>query len=509
MSDPAASDPASILDALLTLWRTTRSAEVGELLRAVTSARPALGLVGKTRRERRLHWNALWSDGNATDIPRLLSSLVSFGRKEATQLLDSLARSPADPRTADAMLDLLERPPDGFLGYRATGFWDRVLSLAATNADASHRGRTARIPAALDVAFPNPSQLFEHLSQEVVLLAHRIESIESRDLDADEMRELASLRSRSRSVVPSATVQPLFAAVYAQPHDDAPRLVLADALQETGDPRGKLIAYQLLPKRVRAHERKLIAEHGPGLLGELADCLKKVKFERGFPIAATIALDAALPHADALAWATLRELRCISYVDPSPLLNRAPLTSLKRLVARRGTFATLERTLAIDELVIDRIDSSAIAELAKCSLFPKLRSLHLQRTDGATAADVAKLWEDGAIGASLTTLGLHSKLDIARSVALIDGAPPFDKLVTKGPRLRATVDRLCANGWRWRFEVAYPCPPFSAQLAAASLQHILEIEIVYRRGARREQSIDAVRAAVERSPHTELIVRYT
>jgi uncharacterized protein (TIGR02996 family) len=40
----------------------------------------------------------------------------------------------------------------------------------------------------------------------------------------------------------------LYEAVYANPDDDGPRLVLADALQEAGDPRGEFIALQLARK---------------------------------------------------------------------------------------------------------------------------------------------------------------------------------------------------------------------------------------------------------------------
>jgi uncharacterized protein (TIGR02996 family) len=41
----------------------------------------------------------------------------------------------------------------------------------------------------------------------------------------------------------------LFSAVVATPDDDAPRLVLADALEERGDPRGRFISLQV--RRVR------------------------------------------------------------------------------------------------------------------------------------------------------------------------------------------------------------------------------------------------------------------
>jgi uncharacterized protein (TIGR02996 family) len=63
--------------------------------------------------------------------------------------------------------------------------------------------------------------------------------------------------------------------VYDHPDDDAPRHVLADRLQEHGDPHGELIALQLKRSgraptdEERARELKLIAKHQAVWLGEL------------------------------------------------------------------------------------------------------------------------------------------------------------------------------------------------------------------------------------------------
>ncbi|MBA2541405.1 MAG: TIGR02996 domain-containing protein [Deltaproteobacteria bacterium] len=53
----------------------------------------------------------------------------------------------------------------------------------------------------------------------------------------------------------------LFAAVYASPDDDGPRSVLADLLQEQGDPRGEFIALQLAREEDPARESAAEAEH--------------------------------------------------------------------------------------------------------------------------------------------------------------------------------------------------------------------------------------------------------
>ena len=83
-----------------------------------------------------------------------------------------------------------------------------------------------------------------------------------------------------------AVLDALYAAVHADPSDDGPRQVLADALLERGDPRGELIALQLARARgeptVAARETALLREHASEWAGELARA-GTVVFERGFP----------------------------------------------------------------------------------------------------------------------------------------------------------------------------------------------------------------------------------
>jgi uncharacterized protein (TIGR02996 family) len=109
----------------------------------------------------------------------------------------------------------------------------------------------------------------------------------------------------------------LFAAVYANPDDDGPRAVLADLLQEQGDPRGEFIALQLARgrggKRSR-RESELLKKHGREWLGAIAPALPKdgVVFERGFLAKCrTInsrGLSGATAICEAVEWATVEEL---------------------------------------------------------------------------------------------------------------------------------------------------------------------------------------------------------
>lgn len=71
----------------------------------------------------------------------------------------------------------------------------------------------------------------------------------------------------------------LLAAVYADPHSDAPRLVYADFLLDHGDPHGELIARQL----AGAPADELVAKHGEALAAPVSRWLRPgYAFRRGF-----------------------------------------------------------------------------------------------------------------------------------------------------------------------------------------------------------------------------------
>src|SRR5678816_2692248 len=98
----------------------------------------------------------------------------------------------------------------------------------------------------------------------------------------------------------------LFANVYAHPEDDACRWVLADALQEQGDPRGTFISVQMLRhegrsnRRSRGQESALLHAHRRLLHGPLADHVdqKSTRFIRGFPTQVLQNSDADLSDTD-------------------------------------------------------------------------------------------------------------------------------------------------------------------------------------------------------------------
>jgi uncharacterized protein (TIGR02996 family) len=128
------------------------------------------------------------------------------------------------------------------------------------------------------------------------------------------------------------TTDELFQRVYEAPGDDAPRLVLADALQQDGDPRGEFIALQLgSSSRARKRADKLLERHRADFLGPLRSVVVvgTDEWERGFPVACIARLDGSL--AACPAFATVKRLGLtLTQARPTELAGRW-MTSLQEV----------------------------------------------------------------------------------------------------------------------------------------------------------------------------------
>jgi uncharacterized protein (TIGR02996 family) len=137
----------------------------------------------------------------------------------------------------------------------------------------------------------------------------------------------------------------LYEAVFAAPGDDGPRLVLADALQEVGDPRGEFLSLSLQSRRTQRSERrlaKLLERHRAGFLRGLAPMIMPAheKWERGFLSEASLLLEGL--HVDTPDLATLEKVEVL-YSPAAPLelssphmrslreVTMAPLTAVSAL----------------------------------------------------------------------------------------------------------------------------------------------------------------------------------
>ncbi|MBL8913117.1 MAG: TIGR02996 domain-containing protein [Archangium sp.] len=112
--------------------------------------------------------------------------------------------------------------------------------------------------------------------------------------DATQHRRLElaiSHRPQAPNVASNASEEEaLLAAIVAAPHDDGPRLVYADWLQERGDARGEFIRLQIElarskkpPKELRERVQAMLDSSWGNFAGELKKYTGKSSFQRGFP----------------------------------------------------------------------------------------------------------------------------------------------------------------------------------------------------------------------------------
>jgi uncharacterized protein (TIGR02996 family) len=174
----------------------------------------------------------------------------------------------------------------------------------------------------------------------------------------------------------------LYAAVYAAPADDAPRSVLADALQEAGDPRGEFIALQLAGQGT-PREAALLRKHRKVWLGALAPAIRregmrdgagKPVFRRGFLAAATVDDDGRGWAGRSPEWATVEELW---FWGSSKLV---PAMAAARVLHRPRVADLVEEGVALGVCDLDvRIDKLEDGEeLARCDRLGAVTTLRLE-----------------------------------------------------------------------------------------------------------------------------------
>jgi uncharacterized protein (TIGR02996 family) len=278
-------------------------------------------------------------------------------RKMFTAAFEALEAS-RDPRVVAFARDLAERSLE--IADSSTGGWmgDKLRALA---------DRMAALPA-------------PQLPDEVEAAC---DALEGKLDDSVGARH----REAARRVASRASLAGLFAAVYDAPDDDAPRLVLADALQEIGDERGELIVLQVaaahreLSADERAREKQLL---GSGKLAAWAHPLSGAgtcTFARGFPAKMGHVYErTARRLLGDPSWATLTT---IERIDITPKLAAAVLAQPRLVGLRR----------------VCRVQAATVNLLAETSA--RFAWTHLSVIDGE------KLAEDAlAIAPAVETLEL-------------------------------------------------------------------------------------------------------
>lgn len=244
-AEPSAPDDGR-LARLLDGWATSRAPAVAEALERAGGSVGRPAIQGRSKAELEVAWHAVAAARDPADVHRLLGAPWPGPWKTALERVEALARFPDDPRVALALVDTASRYP-------------------SIGSSPLHQALAALVGRICD---PRCADGLDRLAM-------------AREEDETVYAQAAA---GCRSVVPGAVPAALAAdiaaterdqpdlaalwdAVYADPDDAAARLVLADALQSAGDPRGELIALQeaeangTAPSAVRKRIRALLDAH--------------------------------------------------------------------------------------------------------------------------------------------------------------------------------------------------------------------------------------------------------
>ena len=327
-----ATPPSSPLLELLAAWKETFDERLVPRIDAEGEAQGRPPLEAASKGELEALWLTVAARRDPHDVPRLLDTAWPTAWKAALVRLEALEHFPPDPRLAR--------------GVRLHG--------------ARYEGHTAR-------AVPRTAN-------RIALAMHG-----SRKGDAPERLWRASPEK--------ADLDALWNAVWNAPGEVAPRAVLADALQQAGDPRGEFIALQLSNEPSAAERANALSRlHADAWTKGLPVASRtSLEFRRGFIARAQV--DANSASLDSPQWRTLEHLELkpvlpVAFPRVEAFLSRLPL--LRTLTLHDPTANALLETLvgpwpSVTTLFVDHWSRSTLPRA-----FPALRSLSSARFEPHT-----------------------------------------------------------------------------------------------------------------------------
>jgi len=270
------SDATFELTRLLELWRRARHITTSELIHRVgelVDFTPP-SLPKKSKKAAIATWlTETQREGPATlsaRLTQLVPLLADSTAPTVWPLFEALSLREPDPRLATFATRVLVRDVKADLW--SDKMLRRLLNCIEVHGDRGHF-------LALEAGLPR-TVLIEGVAQRAARvlntgLAAKVEGPEISEL------ERAALVTQKWEVGELAERPDLFAHVYEAPFDLSRRHVLADALQELGDPRGEFIALQLA-RSDEKRQKKLLTANRKDWLGPFATYAADARFEDGF-----------------------------------------------------------------------------------------------------------------------------------------------------------------------------------------------------------------------------------
>jgi uncharacterized protein (TIGR02996 family) len=388
--------PVDGLMALVAAWQRTKHPRLAHLVDALDeqAAReaPCSPLVRSGKEAHLKAWRDTERTRDVRDLRALLAAAGGGSQDNVIAQVQALSQW-NDPRLASGLLALLESPP--YAGVKSRGMLKAILSALEETGDKRAAAR-ARELAGRYLGIVN-SGTGGWVVEQLLKIADRLDALPEPALGADLEAMCSALEARLGTRYLEQTTKKdlagLFAAVYASPDDDAPRLVLADALLEQEDARGEHIVLQVRSARREATDEQVAREAELGSNDQLAawaqplsnagDCgfkNGKCGFERGFP--SRIALYTKVPRRvlGDIAWATITEITGLEQLAPKFALEILAQPTLRALRAVRRLNPELIAQLAVP-WPYARMGITDAQALAPDAFRPaeKLRELELDR----------------------------------------------------------------------------------------------------------------------------------
>jgi uncharacterized protein (TIGR02996 family) len=352
-----------LLERLVAAWRQTHDPALEEPIAQLGAAvaRQRGALVAKSKSELEGAWVVLAANNDPADLDRLLDTPWPAAWKTALKRIEALAKRDPDPRIARALLRI-------------------VTTYPSLGSEPLHKALARLVAASPSLAALPAIDAIENTRRRTTAQIYK----RARDAIALEGRAAADPALLAEAAVPtskSVDLDGLRTEAMKHPGDLGLRLVLADALQQAGDPRGELIALQCAiadgtaDAKARARASALLAAHIDTWTGPLPGVTRASReFERGFLVglATNAETPALLETVDRPEWLTVEKLAA-AYAGPklASLFHRMPL--LRCLTVQDATtIEALARLGAKPSIIALGVLSTWLDDL---SAFPRLRVL--------------------------------------------------------------------------------------------------------------------------------------
>jgi uncharacterized protein (TIGR02996 family) len=324
------------LELLIRAWQTLPDERLSALIERLGTDRDA----ATEKRLSLVKWRALAERRQPRDLPRLLAMVCGRDSGDALERLRLLHAWPRDPRTSSTLIEWLCAPP--FTAFTTEPFWVVVFETLGRVAD------PRAIPLLARYESPVTHRLGQWMTREARALAERMKNAKParpNTADNDAIEELARIVGAE-----DAVGDRLLEAIRCDPHEDGPRLVYADWLNERNDPLGELISLQMAKEMTKDNsqrEKALLAHHRKSWLGPLSSALGECEFERGFPARGRLTPGAAAAIGDPH-WATIERLdaTAVAEKDLTPLLTHPVMRGLRSVVLRMDVAALVAAKIA-------------------------------------------------------------------------------------------------------------------------------------------------------------------